>query len=437
MINNQSKPDRTPGGAPESPLGLTAREAAERLGVKLPTLYAYVSRGLLRSVPGEGGRARRYLREDVEALRNRSRRAGARAALRWGDPVLETQISAMTAEGPVYRGHPAGSLAEADTPFEAVAELLWTGTLPAEPPRWPVLDPDAVDLASVARLVPPGAPSAVWNPVLVGALAARDPGRFDTARGAVLARARQLVRLLTVGLALPHDPGRAEAVRSAPTIADAAILALGGSSHAAAVRAVDRTLVLLAEHELNASTFAARVTASTRADVYACVQSGLATLAGPLHGAVSEQVEALVAEAGRPERVETVIHERQRRGERIPGFGHGFYPEGDPRARPIFEAAWGLRRRSRVLRVVDALVSAMELARRPAPNVDAALVALRGALGRPRGAGAGLFAVARCAGWVAHALEQYETGHLLRPRARYRAGEHSDEPPKLGRQGAS
>ena len=115
---------------------LGAAEAARLLGVKLPTLYAYVSRGLLRSLPGRSGRARRYLRSDVEALRERGPSVRAAAgALRWGEPILESSITAMTPAGPAYRGRLATELARDGTSFEAVAELLWTGVLPAEPPR--------------------------------------------------------------------------------------------------------------------------------------------------------------------------------------------------------------------------------------------------------------------------------------------------------------
>ena len=176
----------------------------------------------------------------------------------------------------------------------------------------------------------------------------------------------------------------------------------------------------MAEHELNASTFAARVVASTRADIYGCVQAGLAALSGPLHGAASDQVEALLAEAGSAEGAEAVIHERARRGERIPGFGHPYYREGgDPRARLLVELATELGSGARELRTMNALIGAMERAGRPPANVDAGAVVLRAALGMPRGAVTGLFAVARCAGWVAHSLEQLESGQLLRPRARY------------------
>src|SRR5262245_61003470 len=114
---------------------LTAAEAARRLGVKLPTLYAYVSRGLLRSLPARPARARRSLASAVAALRERgpSLRAAA-GALRWGEPILESSITAMTPAGPAYRGQLATELARAGHSFEAVVELLWTGALPASPP---------------------------------------------------------------------------------------------------------------------------------------------------------------------------------------------------------------------------------------------------------------------------------------------------------------
>lgn len=403
--------------APED--ALDARDAAELLGVKVETLYAYVSRGLLSSRESGRGRARRYRRADLEALRRaRGRRATAAGALRWGEPVLATAISQLTPQGPAYRGLLATRLAEEATPFESVAELLWSGALPKTTPRWPALAP-LPELEALERVVPPGAPSASWNPLLVGALAARDPGRYDARPEALLPRARQIVRALVLGLALPHDPSRAAAAAEAPTIAGAVAQALGVRAGAATRRAIDACLVLMAEHELNASTFAARVVASTRADVYGCVQAGLAALSGPLHGAASDQVEALLAEAGSPEGAEAVLHERARRGERIPGFGHPYYREGDPRTRVLIELATELGRGSRELRTANALIGAMERAGRPPANVDAGAVALRAALGMPRGAATGLFAVARSAGWVAHALEQLQTGHLLRPRARY------------------
>jgi citrate synthase len=405
-MNNQ--PDEIPAG-----------EAARLLGVKLPTLYAYVSRGLLRSLPGRGGRARRYLRSDVEALRERGPSVRAAAgALRWGEPILESSITAMTPAGPAYRGVLAGDLARRGVAFEAAAELLWTGSLPDEAPRWERTE--CPELEGVLPLLPADAPHASVFPVLVAARAARDAGRFDTTPEGVLPRARGLIRLLAAGLALPRAPARARRAAKAPRIAEVVARAFAVEPTESTLAALDALLILLADHELNASTFAARVAASTHADVYAVVQAGLATLSGPLHGATSDRFEALLAEVGAPENAERVVQERARRGERIPGFGHPFYgPAGDARARVLLELAWE-RGRAPEVAAANAVIAAMERASKPPPNVDSAAVALRAALGMPPGAVAGLFAVGRAAGWIAHALEQVADGHLLRPRARYR-----------------
>ncbi len=399
---------------------ISANEAALLLGVKLPTLYAYVSRGLLRSLPSRSGRARRYLRSDALALRERGPSVRAAAgALRWGEPILESAITAMTPAGPAYRGQLASALAQGGRSFEAVAELLWTGSLPESPPRWEVSG--CPELTGVLPLLPADAPHASVFPVLVAARAVRDAGRFDTTAEGVLPRARSLIRLLAAGLALPRAPARARRAARAQRIAEVVARAFALDVTPGTLASIDALLILLADHELNASTFAARVAASTHADVYAVVQAGLATLSGPLHGATSDRFEALLSEVGAPEHAERAVQERARRGERVPGFGHAFYgAAGDARARVLLEIAWEHGRAQPTLAVANAVIGAMERAHKPPPNVDSAAVALRAALGMPPGAVAGLFAVGRAAGWVAHALEQVATGHLLRPRARYR-----------------
>jgi citrate synthase len=402
---------------------VSAPEAARLLGVKPATLYAYVSRGLLESLPGEQGRARRYRRSDLERLRAEGRRAGASAALRWGEPVLDSAITAMTQEGPEYRGRSALALARDDTPFEAVAELLWTSVLPPGRPAWSAGE---VELASLAARLPDGSPPAAVQSLAVAALAPSDLGRFDLRTDAVLERARRLIRVLAASLALTRKDGAARALREAldaPSVAASLAIALGVAPRARTVAALDRALVLLADHELNVSTFAARVAASAHADPYASIGAGLAALSGPRHGAASDRVEALVAEIEAAGDAERVIHERIRRGEFVPGFGHPFYPGGDPRAVLVVETAQAISVRSRTAAAAFAAIEVMAEAGHPAANVDAALVAFRAALGLPRGAAAGLFAVGRTAGWIAHILEQYAAGYLLRPRARYRRDE--------------
>jgi len=208
--------------------------------------------------------------------------------------------------------------------------------------------------------------------------------------------------------------GRVDAALARTGVARALLAALGGSDKPQNVRAVDAALVLMADHELNASSFTARVTASAGADLYACVASALATLSGPRHGGACDRIEGLIAEAGgEPRRARQVVTDRLRRGEAVAGFAHPLYPGGDPRAPPLLEAARTLG--ARRARVAFALVDAIG----EPPACELGLVALALALELPRGAATALFAVGRSAGWIAHALEQRAAGFLLRPRARY------------------
>ena len=414
---------------------LRAPEAADLLGVKRETLYAYASRGLVESVPGPGGRARQYLRGDLERLRaRRNARAGggaiAESALRFGPPVLESSITWFDERGAVYRGWSALELAADDVPFESVAELLWTGERLTKTPTWPHSGL-GVSAKRLADLLPPGTTPLAGLALIVPALAALDPGRFDERPEAVLPRARALLPRLAASLALGIEIDRVPRAIQAPSVAEAVAVALRTEGGADGVRAINRVLVLLADHELNTSTFAARVVASTGADPYACISAALAALSGPRHGGASESVEALVIETQRPERAGAVLAARARRGEMIPGFGHNLYPKGDPRTAPLVELARSLAPRSRELQTLLALIDAMADLGRPAPNTDVGIVALCYALGLPPGSGPALFAVGRCAGWIAHVLEQYEAGFLLRPRAArvFPAGEARQFPP--------
>jgi citrate synthase len=401
---------------------LSARQAAQRLGVRIETLYAYVSRGMLRSVPGTHKRQRLYFREEVERLRARQRaRAGhaavAAAALRWGEPVLDSALTEIAAGRPRYRGRDVISLCESGASFESVAELLWTGEL-ARPGHWP---PAALelDVARLSRLLPARARPLDAQRVCLELLAVADAARHGASGEAQLARARRTVRGLAAALALPQAPERVAPALRAATVAAGVVQAFGVKGGRRAERAVDQALLLCADHELNPSAFAARVAASTGADVYACVSAALATLSGPLHGGACDRVERLVAEAGHPRRAAGALEARLRRGESVPGFGHPLYPHGDPRGRLLLQAAQALAPRGEGLRTLLAIVEAMRERGREAPNLDTGLVALSLALALGEGAAVGLFAVGRAAGWIAHALEQRAAGFVLRPRARY------------------
>jgi citrate synthase len=407
------------GGAPE---WLDAAAAIRLLGVKRETLYAYASRGLVRSVVAPpGARGRLYLRDDLERLRaRRDARAGhgpvAAAALKWGEPVLSSAITRLDAAGPAYRGVPATRLAAEGAPFERVAELLWTGVTPAQRPLWPRLA--RAMLGRVAAQVPRGTPPLQTMLLVAPALGVRDPARVHLAEEAERERARGLIGALaaTMGAGVGLGPKVAEA----PTIAECALRALGVARPSArALALVEKALVLSADHELNASTFAARVTASAGADLYACVTTALAVMTGPLHGGAADRVAALVEEVGRPARARAVVTARAARGEALPGFGHTLYRDGDPRARPLLDGAQAIGGRRRELAALFALGDAVRALRGEEPTVDLGLVAVAIALGLPPGAPSALFALGRLAGCVAHVIEQRAQGFLLRPRAHY------------------
>ena len=185
------------------------------------------------------------------------------------------------------------------------------------------------------------------------------------------------------------------------------------------LRAVSAALVLLADHELAASTLAARAAASVRADPYAVVGTGLGAMSGALHGGASLGAETLMAAASGPGDVPRVVAELLRRGEKIPGFGHFVYRGGDPRAIVLLNLVRRAAPKSGQLAVADAVFAEVRQKSLPEPNIDFALATLVQVAGMVRGAGEAIFAVARTAGWIAHALEAYAGPGPLRPRAVY------------------
>jgi citrate synthase len=193
--------------------------------------------------------------------------------------------------------------------------------------------------------------------------------------------------------------------------------------------ALRAALVLLADHELAASTLAARVAASVRADPYAVVATGLGAVGGALHGGASLGAETMLAAAQDAAGAPRVVGDLLRRGERVPGFGHFVYRGGDPRAGLLLAMVRRAVPASPRLAVVDSVLAEMHRRALPEPNIDFALAVLASCAGMIRGAGEAIFAVARTAGWLAHALEEYTARTPRRPRAVYTGPAHRQADP--------
>jgi citrate synthase len=396
---------------------LTAAQAAQRLGVKPATLYAYVSRGVLSRGKAADGRGSLFDQGEIERLARRGRpRRPAGAA----DITVESAITEITGDRLRYRGLDVTRLA-VSRPFEDVAELLWTGEFPPAPvPKVPWRATTAALTAGRAAqsALPPGTLPLERLQVIVPAMAATDPLRLQLDQSAVLAAARSIIAGMVD--CLPPVPGARMSPGPDEPVAERLWPRLCARRPTPALmRAFSAALVLLADHELAASTFAARVAASVRADPYAVVGTGLGAMSGTLHGGASLAVEALLAAAAGPQDVPQVVGELLRRGEKVPGFGHPVYRSGDPRAVVLLDLVRRAAPKSGQLAVAEAVLAEVRRKALPALNIDLATATLARVAGMIRGSGEAIFAVARTAGWIAHALEAYAGPGPLRPRAVY------------------
>jgi citrate synthase len=413
---------------------LSTAEASRRLGVKPETLYAYVSRGLLHRQRSPDGRRSWFDPAEVERLAERSRQPPGRAAARLG---VTSAITSIQGGRYRYRGVDATELAR-DRSFEQVAHWLWTGALPAAP-DWHA-DESAVEVGRAAQAVlPPDTLPLERLRVIIAAMATTDELRLQLDPPAVVAAGQSLIAGMVACL-----PDAAPATRASSRAGAGIAERLWRKLTPAApdpplLRTLDTAMVLMADHELAASTVAARAAASVRADPYAVVSAGLAVASGTLHAGASLDIEALLAEAGRPERAARAVGERLRRGERIRGFGHFVYKDGDPRADHLLERlrAVAVERPALAdrLAVAEAVLDAARRRRLPEPNVDFALATLASMAGMIAGAGEAIFVVARAAGWLAHGLEEYQRGVPIRPRATYTGPDRASLEEEDGRGG--
>lgn len=407
---------------------LTRDEVLEILGIKPQTLYAYVSRGIIRALPRPGRRSNLYLGDDVERIRSRgAARAGlgaiAASAMQWGEPIIATNITQITEAGPRYRNRLAVDLARSNASFETVAEFLWEGTWVEQAHGWAA----------------PRTPAAVISQLAKGANSSRNPhvmqlmilgvGLLGVSHGSRRERAvsgiaqalliRQAIRVIAGVLGFLGPQRRFLELRPQETIASGVARAFGLEPSIDVLRAINAMLVLDLDHELTSSTFSARIAASVGADLHACLGAALNTHYTEITGARADKVEELFGlrrdQGAILRRVEGMLASAQR----VPGFDHPFYPNGDPRAAILLALARGLGKGKRsvvaMLGTVDQLQEKLGLR----PSFDLGAVAVCRALGLPPQTASGLRSLARTAGWAAHVAEQRLSASMLRPRARY------------------
>jgi citrate synthase len=383
---------------------ITAADAARTLGVTRATVYAYVSRGLIRSeARGPAPRERRYPRDDVERLKRRAEerrdpdKAAARA-LHWGMPVLESAITLIAGNRLYYRGHDAVELSRSRTIAE-VASLIWTGRFDAD------LGNSRPGRLAIDRHLP----FVSQAQVVLARAAVDDPLGLDLRPAAVAASGWRILHLLTAILAR----GR----RSGPTIDGS--LARAWSAGERGAELIRASLILCADHELNVSSFTARCVASAGSNPYPVVIAGLSALEGSRHGGATIRVESMLGSIRGQSGIRAALRERLRRGDAIEGFGHPLYPSGDPRAAALLQLAREQFPRSAAVSFADQVADASFELIRERPTIDFALAVVARVLRLPAGSAVTLFALGRTIGWIGQAIEQYGTGQIIRPRAKY------------------
>jgi citrate synthase len=377
--------------------------AAERLGVKPATLYAYVSRGLLEAHRATDSRESFFAPADLRKLRERPRRVSI------ASPVTSA-ITLARSDGVFYRGRNAVELATSSR-FEEVAALLWQADPGAEPAFAPL--PGTVAAATAAqRRLTSGALPLDRLATSLPAIADRDPFRHELAPAAVRRAGAALVA--TMVAALP----RADSGTDRPDAPVAHTLAgrLSAKPTTRLREGLDLALILVADHGLAASTLAARVAANTGAPIYSSVTAALSTLQGPRHGFASTWAEEMLEKVAAGHEIAAVVEEHLRRGETL--WYPGYYDGGDPRATLLLEETVRLAPRSRT-RTIAKLIAFGEAHSMPPPGAEFSLAAFAHSFGLVRGASQAIFAIGRSAGWIAHAMEEHASPSPLRMRATY------------------
>lgn len=412
----------------------SAREAMAMLGVRQQTLYAYVSRGWIRSVRQPGRRDRLYLREDLDRMSARSlARSGhgavAASAMHWGEPIIPTTITEITPEGPRYRGKLACDLVRQGASFECVAELLWTG-LWHESAVWPVAK-SSQELRLLTASLPSLQPGDQLLEVFALVTLHLGVGRGSIAErirsGRTLDAARQIIQTLVGCCGLSAKGARYVPMLEGQSISQGLMRALAVVPTDENRATIEAILILLSDHELSPGAFSARVAASSGSTLHSCVASALCASSGLEVGRLYNKVGELLESAKTRQALVSRALEFHARGASVPGFVHPLYPQGDPRAKLMLEIA---RQRGDARRFAQIFGFVQEMEDRFSlhPRHELAVALLVRAMGLSRFAAGALFVLGRTAGWVAHVQEQRLTGSLLRPRAKFAGGVGAIEP---------
>lgn len=405
---------------------VSREDALRLLGVKRPTLYTYVSRGWIHSLPLNEGRKHVFSREDISRMQARSMAragAGARAesAMRYGEPVITTRITEITPEGPRYRNRLALDLARQSSTFEAVAVLLWTGAWLDDQLHWlsdlPDFQPDALVKALGGNQAFDEILKTLACTVL--ALGVRTRSAAELQRGDTLDAARKIIQMMTGMLGLLSPRRRYVPVRAGESLAASAARSLGLPASDETCYALNAMMVLCADYELTPANFTARVVASSGGDLHACVAAGLCAHSGTLTGQICDKLEELLLDNATRQSLERRLETVRKLGVKVYGFNHPLYPRGDPRAYWMIDLARTLKPKSRAAQNAIWFLERVQEDCHMYPGLPAGLVALGIALDLPRKSTPVLWGIARTAGQIAHVIEQRNAGFVLRPRARF------------------
>lgn len=369
----------------------SAPEAMKILNVRPQTLYAYVSRGWIRSIPQKGLKDKLYLRDDINRVGMRSlARSGhgavSASAMNWGEPIFPTSIIEITAQGPHYRGRPAAELVRSGASFEAVAELLWTGHLSEAPPAWPVRKPGAelLSLAQTLASLQAGDRLLESFALIVLLLVMRRGSAAERlSKVKTLPAAREIMQTIVACCGFAGSAKKYQPMRKGQSVVDGLMHALSVPPAAENREALQAILILLADHELSPGALSARVAASAGGTLHSCLASALCATSGVDVGRMYDKVESFL---GRPQ-TRSVLSRRARRmhsqGQSIPGFDHPLYPKGDPRAFQLLELARRRPRQSRELCAIFGFIDEMQASFGLLARQELAVVVLARAMGLP------------------------------------------------------